>query len=308
MGHVVPRGRELPATIDPEIVGGMLRGELGFEGVVMTDALEMEGARVAVPSLADLCRASLEAGCDALLFSKSAEEVFAALQSAAADAPAGFPGTDGNAPSSSSAARISRLLDAAAAREKEWELPNDPHVYAEIARGSIRVVGDGPPPVLPAGGWRAVFHAEKGEFERFPVRRFIERSLRSLGAQAGAGRAPAAGGSGGDAAAGVLAGAAGILPLEPLGEAPGGDSGLESREYAAAAPAHSGADVVFLLNRRPIDAETARRLAAGARLVVVAGWPYAAELLPPDARAIVTYGLYDAAADLVGVHAGAAAK
>ncbi len=307
MGHVVPRGRRLPATIDPEIVGGMLRRELGFEGVVMTDALEMEGARAAAPSLADLCRASLEAGCDTLLFSKSAEEVFAALQSAAADSPAGFPGTDGNAPSPSSAARVSRLLDAAAAREKEWDLPNDPHVYAEIARGSIRVVGDGPPPVLPAGGWRAVFHAEKGEFERFPVRRFIERSLRSLGAPAGAGRAPSAGANGGDAASGAAAGPGGIFPLVPL-EAPGGDPGLESREYVAAAPADSGADVVFLLNRRPVDAETARRLAAGARLVVVAGWPYAAELLSPEIRAIVTYGLYDSAADLVGGYAGVAAK
>ena len=31
-----------PATISPKIVGNMLRGELGFKGVVMTDALEMD--------------------------------------------------------------------------------------------------------------------------------------------------------------------------------------------------------------------------------------------------------------------------
>ena len=31
-----------PATMSPKIVGGLLRGELGYEGVVMTDALEMD--------------------------------------------------------------------------------------------------------------------------------------------------------------------------------------------------------------------------------------------------------------------------
>lgn len=31
-----------PATMSPKIVGELLRGELGFEGVVMTDALEMD--------------------------------------------------------------------------------------------------------------------------------------------------------------------------------------------------------------------------------------------------------------------------
>ena len=301
MGHIAPRGRKLPASLDPEIVGGMLRGELGFDGVVMTDGLEMEGARVAASSVEELCRRSLEAGCDMLLFSKGAEEVFAALQSPGSDAPGERAGGGERGISPVSAARVRRLLAAAAAREREFELPDDSRVYEEIARRSIRVVDGDPGAGLPPRGWRAVFHAERGEFERFPVRRFIVRSLRSLGAGERAGgaaedRAAAAGADGAD------------FRLEPRADAPSGPPRLESREYVEAGAGEAPADVVFLLNRRPIDAETAGRLAAGSSLVVVAGWPYAAELLPPGARAIVTFGLYDAAADLVGAYARAQAR
>ncbi|MDH2428426.1 glycoside hydrolase family 3 protein [Sphaerisporangium sp. TRM90804] len=34
-----------PATLDPEIMTGLLRGELGFDGVVVTDSLAMQGVR-----------------------------------------------------------------------------------------------------------------------------------------------------------------------------------------------------------------------------------------------------------------------
>ncbi|MGW5625688.1 glycoside hydrolase family 3 protein [Streptomyces olivaceus] len=56
-----------PATLSPAILQGVLRGELGFEGVIVTDALNMEGVRTKygddrVPVLA------LRAGADQLLF------------------------------------------------------------------------------------------------------------------------------------------------------------------------------------------------------------------------------------------------
>ncbi len=277
MGHVAPRDRSLPASLDPEIIGGLLRRELGFDGVVMTDALEMEGARAVARSLPEVCRLSLEAGCDVLLFSKPAVEVFEALRSPGSDAPAeGLWSEEWSGAADVSAARVRRLIEAAAAREREFELPGDSSVYGEIARRSIRLIGDFAGADFPSGAFKAVFHAERGEFERFPVRRFIARSLRSLGAAE--------------------------RPDGPReGEAAGAPPGLESRVFPGAAGPEAPADAVFFLNRRPLDGETIARLSAGARLVVVAGWPYAADLLPPGARAVVTYGLYDAAADLLGV-------
>ncbi|MFI5569204.1 glycoside hydrolase family 3 protein [Streptomyces sp. NPDC051740] len=56
-----------PATLSPTILQGVLRGELGFDGVIVTDALNMQGVRTKygddrVPVLA------LRAGADQLLF------------------------------------------------------------------------------------------------------------------------------------------------------------------------------------------------------------------------------------------------
>ncbi|GAA2001982.1 glycoside hydrolase family 3 protein [Nocardiopsis rhodophaea] len=58
-------GTREPATLAPSIVTGLLRGELGFDGVVISDALEMEGVSngIGVPEAA--VRA-LVAGCDLL--------------------------------------------------------------------------------------------------------------------------------------------------------------------------------------------------------------------------------------------------
>jgi beta-glucosidase-like glycosyl hydrolase len=56
---------DLPATVDPKIVTELLRGELGFDGVVMADALEMKGVSASLGVEQAAVRA-LEAGCDAL--------------------------------------------------------------------------------------------------------------------------------------------------------------------------------------------------------------------------------------------------
>jgi beta-N-acetylhexosaminidase len=72
-------GSEDPAVFSPQIVRGLLRDELGFEGVVITDDLEapaIEGSPGAAAAQA------LRAGNDLLLFAKSAgssDEAFQAL-------------------------------------------------------------------------------------------------------------------------------------------------------------------------------------------------------------------------------------
>lgn len=61
----------LAATLDPALISGLLRQELGFDGIVVTDAMIMDGVLLAAGGDEGLaaCKA-LEAGCDALLYPK----------------------------------------------------------------------------------------------------------------------------------------------------------------------------------------------------------------------------------------------
>ena len=64
----------VPATFSRPIVQGVLRERLGFRGVVITDALEMQGAAAGrTPAEAGL--AALGAGCDLLLYAHWNEDV-----------------------------------------------------------------------------------------------------------------------------------------------------------------------------------------------------------------------------------------
>jgi beta-N-acetylhexosaminidase len=56
---------DAPATLSPAVIGGLLRGELGYEGVVITDALEMRAVSATVGAEEGAVRA-LKAGADAL--------------------------------------------------------------------------------------------------------------------------------------------------------------------------------------------------------------------------------------------------
>ena len=59
-------GNSLPATISGTIVNDILRGDLGFDGLVVTDSLSM-GAVSMYYDLPDYCVKSIQAGCDLLL-------------------------------------------------------------------------------------------------------------------------------------------------------------------------------------------------------------------------------------------------
>jgi beta-N-acetylhexosaminidase len=57
---------QVPATLSPAVIGGLLRGELGFDGVVITDDFEMQ----AIAERWDVGEAAVravEAGCDLVL-------------------------------------------------------------------------------------------------------------------------------------------------------------------------------------------------------------------------------------------------
>lgn len=56
----------MPATFSAPILEGLLRGELGFEGVVVTDALDMHGASGDGRGIPEAAVLALAAGCDLL--------------------------------------------------------------------------------------------------------------------------------------------------------------------------------------------------------------------------------------------------
>jgi beta-N-acetylhexosaminidase len=58
-----------PASLSPRVIGGLLRGELGFSGVVVSDDLEMAGI-VLDHTLESAAVAALAAGADLLLVSR----------------------------------------------------------------------------------------------------------------------------------------------------------------------------------------------------------------------------------------------
>lgn len=69
IGHIAVENNEryntggMPATLSPVIVNGLLRNELGFEGIIITDAMNM-GAVAAIPDCGLL---AAKAGCDMIL-------------------------------------------------------------------------------------------------------------------------------------------------------------------------------------------------------------------------------------------------
>ncbi|MCP5027387.1 MAG: glycoside hydrolase family 3 protein [Actinomycetia bacterium] len=72
VGHLSVPGLtdQLPTSLSPETVTGLLRGELGFDGVVMTDALDMGGVPVGGPEAAEL---ALLAGVDIAMIGSPAD-------------------------------------------------------------------------------------------------------------------------------------------------------------------------------------------------------------------------------------------
>jgi beta-N-acetylhexosaminidase len=85
VGHISARSLDenLPASLSPAVITNILRGELGFEGIVITDALNM-GAITDYYTADQACIMALEAGADMLLmpedFSVAYEGVLQAVQ------------------------------------------------------------------------------------------------------------------------------------------------------------------------------------------------------------------------------------
>ena len=137
---VVPALDERPATLSRVILGEVLRGELGFRGLVITDALEM-GAVSREASMEQSAVAALAAGADALCLgadcdARRVERVHSGLLAAVRD------GRLADERLSEAAGRI--------AETARWTDPtpteHDPALGLEAARRAVRAEGSlGPP-------------------------------------------------------------------------------------------------------------------------------------------------------------------
>jgi beta-N-acetylhexosaminidase len=80
-GHIVmPRldPSRKPATMSSSMLTGLLRGQLGFDGVIITDSMQMEGARLTYSPVQAAVRA-IKAGADQLLMPVSLAKTYAAV-------------------------------------------------------------------------------------------------------------------------------------------------------------------------------------------------------------------------------------
>ena len=149
--HVVypaldPAGRA--ATLSPPILGDLLRGELGFGGLVVTDAIIMEGLTEGGSEAAASVQA-VAAGCDVLLYPQDAGAVMRELEAAVADGRLPRERVeDALRRIASAAERVAGPLEAAygAEEDRRWAL--------DVARRAFRVCrGE---PRLPGGRVRII--------------------------------------------------------------------------------------------------------------------------------------------------------
>jgi beta-N-acetylhexosaminidase len=69
----------LPATLAPEVINGLLRSRIGYDGVVITDCLEMQAISAGV-GIAEGAVRALQAGADIVLISHRNDRQMAGLQ------------------------------------------------------------------------------------------------------------------------------------------------------------------------------------------------------------------------------------
>ena len=74
-------GSEIPSTLSYTVLTEKLRGELGFDGVIVTDAMEM-GAITRQYSVAEACLLAVKAGADVLLCVKDFRTAVDAIEAA----------------------------------------------------------------------------------------------------------------------------------------------------------------------------------------------------------------------------------
>ncbi|HEY0144514.1 MAG TPA: glycoside hydrolase family 3 protein [Thermoanaerobaculia bacterium] len=135
----VPRSATIPATLSQPIVTGLLRRELGYDGLVITDAMDMGGLAAHFEPGEAAVRA-IEAGNDQILYSADTDAAMAAVRHAVRS------GRIAEARIDESFERIDRIAAVRGASFEEIsrivDRPEHVAVAEEIARRAVRVVRD----------------------------------------------------------------------------------------------------------------------------------------------------------------------
>ncbi|WP_188191058.1 glycoside hydrolase family 3 protein [Nonomuraea sp. SYSU D8015] len=132
---------EMPATLSRAVLTELLRGELGFGGMVVTDAIEMR-AVAAMLSPGEIAVRALDAGADAICVGIATEESLHAMRDAIVAAVRG--GVLPEERLAEAAGRVRALSDWYAARTALREKARadvDPDVGLEAARAALTTTG-----------------------------------------------------------------------------------------------------------------------------------------------------------------------
>ncbi|MBN2069920.1 MAG: glycoside hydrolase family 3 protein [Candidatus Krumholzibacteriota bacterium] len=308
MAHLLPAGGELPASLDPGIINGVLRREIGFDGVIITDGLEMAGALTgrgvtAIPTgptderrgcsalkkgseiagpthtrtrkPAEVARSALEAGNDILLFTRPAEEVYSELRDRLPILIKDEEFWEGTFPeiSSESRKRIIAMKERIAPNRRkypgaEW---ND-EVYSIVAEKSVTILRD-ERNLLPFGAGipvEPVFCGEIKDFEYFPVIEFVSVLSKVFGAAGEPGRDEFI----------PCAGRSIDRTREPV----------ELYRYLPLPASSDSEKVLVLLNRRPLLPENLAGLTREYSVIVLGERPWDARSIPSGKTVIACMG------------------
>jgi beta-N-acetylhexosaminidase len=133
---------DLPSTVAPEVIDGLLRDELGFDGVVITDALNMGALTQGAGQVVDVI-ASLAAGVDLLLCTPGPEQQNLVRMAVELAVSRRLLAPELLAASAARVAALRRQVAAAAARAPGLDVVGgraNRDLAAEVARRSITVV------------------------------------------------------------------------------------------------------------------------------------------------------------------------
>jgi beta-N-acetylhexosaminidase len=136
----VPSFDDAPATLSSRILGALLREELGFAGVVFTDALEMRAISGRL-GMGEAAARAVAAGADAVVLGREIDETHVA------DAHAGVvaavrSGRLGEARLAEAAARVDALAEWAAGAPRAAPPPAAAELGLDAARRALSVDGD----------------------------------------------------------------------------------------------------------------------------------------------------------------------
>ncbi|MDQ6768118.1 MAG: beta-N-acetylhexosaminidase [Candidatus Eremiobacteraeota bacterium] len=282
--------QRVPATLSPRILTGLLRNELGFEGVICTDCMEMQAiADRYTPQEAAL--SALAAGADMVLFSHSIDRVRAGVAAVRAAV------IDGTLPEQ----HVRRSLERIRALRA--------HLHATRKECSLDVVGSAPHQSAALDAARRAMSVVRDPSGLLPLS--LGAGAKMLVVQFSGGAVSAVEDSTGTVAKGRY-----VTPIaQALAEGPvrvhEQVRSLEpaGHEYKQLLMASQTADaVVVVTSRAKQHASQARAVAdlamLGKHVIVVAGRePYDADVLPSEVTVIASYGEDDhamrAAAEVV---------